>query len=226
MMPKAENLFRKLKVWRQSRPDDGANLSSADPVHTSASAKQPSSTPPPGDPSAVPSPPDVPQCNTSTKNKHLQSNPVPQVAEATTDESNQEATAAFPAISELWDEAYDQLHQDDAFSKRIATYEEILSKSLGKNKIATDRGQRRQEMENIVNLKTKEVEDDKWKARFKGYELRVKDLIKPVLSVIEWSKEFVGQAVQPSPPASIAWAGVCLLLPVCQVLRLVPLGLH
>lgn len=39
-------------------------------------------------------------------------------------------------------------------------------------------------------------------------------VVEPVIGVVEWAKDYVGSALEPSPPASIAWAGVCLLLPV------------
>ena len=69
-------------------------------------------------------------------------------------------------------------------------------------------------MENLVKIKTEELEDSTWKVGFLGHQFAVKDFVEPVVSVVEWGKEYIGSAIEPSPPASIAWAGVCLLLPV------------
>jgi hypothetical protein len=69
-------------------------------------------------------------------------------------------------------------------------------------------------MKALLDQKIKEVEDGTWKIKFKDHEFVIKDLVEPVIGVVEWAKEYIGSALEPSPPASIAWAGVCLLLPV------------
>jgi hypothetical protein len=67
-------------------------------------------------------------------------------------------------------------------------------------------------MKILLDKKIEEVENGTWKLRFKNHELRVKDLVGPVVSIIQWAKDFVGTAPEASLYASIAWAGVCLLL--------------
>jgi hypothetical protein len=115
----------------------------------------------------------------------------------------------FPPISGLWDEGYDRLEQEESTSRLIADYREVLEVTLGAGKLSLEKGRRREQMEEIAKLKRDEVEASKWK-------LKLEAVIEPVVSIIKWSKEFVASALEPSPPASIAWAGVCLLLPVSQ----------
>jgi hypothetical protein len=122
-------------------------------------------------------------------------------------------------IVELWDEAYDELSKKD--KSLVADYETQLSKSLvgavassaiafsGLGKI-----QRCQQMNVLLVQKIQEIDEGKWKLKFKDHELVVKDLVEPVVGVIDWAKDFVGTALEPSPYGSIAWAGVCVLLPV------------
>ena len=69
-------------------------------------------------------------------------------------------------------------------------------------------------MKALLDQKIKAIEEGKWKMKFKDNEFAVMDLVEPVVKVIGWAKEFVGSAIEPLPPGSIAWAGVCLLLPV------------
>ena len=130
------------------------------------------------------------------------------------DRSNEDVDRALSSISELWDEAYEQLGQDENTSELITDYEKVLSEAIGTDVVATQRGQRRQQMETLVKIKMKELEDGTWKVGFLGHKFALKDFVEPVISVVEWSKEYIGGAVESSPPASIAWAGVCLLLPV------------
>jgi hypothetical protein len=79
-------------------------------------------------------------------------------------------------------------------------------------------------MKAILDQKIEEIEDAKWKVQFKDHEFVVKDLVEPVVAVLAWAQDFVGSALEPSPPGSIAWAGVCLLLPVSAVSTIIPRG--
>jgi len=69
-------------------------------------------------------------------------------------------------------------------------------------------------MKTIITNKTKELESNQWKLKFKDHEFLVKDLVEPVVGIVEWAKDYVGTALTASPPASLAWGGVCLLLPL------------
>lgn len=132
-------------------------------------------------------------------------------------------------ISELWDEAYEELRKKDR--SLIESYEKELFKGI--SGVAMLAGQvsagfsgigtieRRQQIKLIIDRKIKEAEDGTWKLKFKDHELVVKDLIEPVVGVVDWAKNYVGTALEASPAGSIAWTGVCLLLPVsmAEVIR-------
>ena len=126
-------------------------------------------------------------------------------------------------IVELWDEAYEELSKKD--KSLVADYEAQLSESLvgavalagQTSEIAfsgLEKIQRCQQMKVLLDQKIKEISEGKWKLKFKDHELAVKDLVEPVVGVIDWAKDFVGTALKLSPYGSIAWAGVCVLLPV------------
>jgi hypothetical protein len=68
--------------------------------------------------------------------------------------------------------------------------------------------------ESSISTEDKEIDEGEWKLKFKDHELAVKDLVEPVVGVVEWAKDYVGTALGPSPYGSLAWAGVCVLLPV------------
>lgn len=44
---------------------------------------------------------------------------------------------------------------------------------------------------------------------------RADKILGKTVEIVGLAKEFVGSAVSAVPPAAVAWAGVCLLLPVC-----------
>lgn len=72
-------------------------------------------------------------------------------------------------------------------------------------------------MENILRNKMKEVNDNAWKIRFGTSEVQFKDVADNILGVINWANEYITNALKPNPCASMAWAGVSLLLPVSQL---------
>jgi N-terminal domain of NWD NACHT-NTPase len=125
-------------------------------------------------------------------------------------------------IAELWDEAFNELRDDS--ESLVKEFDVILSKTVaggiatGQVPVVAFSGlgkvQRRQQMEILLKQKIKDVEEGSWKLRFKDHQFLVTDLVKPVVAVIEWAKEYVGSALETSPYGSLAWAGVCLLLPV------------
>lgn len=71
------------------------------------------------------------------------------------------------------------------------------------------------QMVQFIQLTTDDNEAKVWKGNFLGHELAVKDMVRPVIGIVEWAKDYVGSAVESSAVGSAAWAGICLLLPVC-----------
>lgn len=79
------------------------------------------------------------------------------------------------------------------------------------------RVQRREQMGVLVKQKLQQDEEGKWRIPLGDDRIAIRDLTAHVVSVVDWGKEFVSAALESSPYGSIAWAGVCLLLPVSML---------
>ncbi|MCJ1310665.1 hypothetical protein MMC25_004331 [Agyrium rufum] len=104
-----------------------------------------------------------------------------------TDQHKHVATPAVPSISVLWDEAYDSLQVKE--SKLMERHEKQIntdSTTLISTSIA------------LAGLGR----------------IAVRDLAKPVVGIVDWAQDYVGSALESSPYGSLAWAGICLLLPL------------
>lgn len=121
-------------------------------------------------------------------------------------------------IAELWNNAYEQLREKEF--KLIEKYEaEIsfhVSTMVGSSVAISGLGKvrRRVQMEVLVKKKLEEDENGKWRIPLGHDHMAIRDLAGYVVSIVDWGKDFVGTALESSPYGSIAWAGVCLLLPV------------
>ncbi|CZR66406.1 uncharacterized protein PAC_16307 [Phialocephala subalpina] len=125
-------------------------------------------------------------------------------------ESKEDEKLDLPPISDLWDEAYRKLP-----NRLVKDYEQMLKDASGGGQMPTETGQRRDQMQKLAEGRRNEIESGQWKIPLiGGHEFAVRDLIGPVVSITTWAKDYVGDAVSSSPPASIVWAGVCLLLPL------------
>ena len=124
------------------------------------------------------------------------------------------------SITELWNVAYEELKVNEP--KLIAEYEQCLSYNITDTLGATvalsglAKVRRREQMEMLVKRKVEGDEKGQWKVPFGDDRIAIRDLAKPIVSVVSWAQEYVGDALEASPYGSLAWAGVCLLLPVSR----------
>jgi len=58
------------------------------------------------------------------------------------------------------------------------------------------------------------MEEKKIKYTIAGHEFVLQDQIAQTAGLVQGMKDFVGTAVAASPLASLAWAGVCVILPI------------
>ena len=58
------------------------------------------------------------------------------------------------------------------------------------------------------------MDEKKMKCTVAGYEFDVEESIAKAAKVVQGVKSFVDEAVKASPEASLAWAGVCVILPI------------
>ena len=126
------------------------------------------------------------------------------------------------SISELWNQAYEALRETDP--KLVLRYEECLSSTMSTmvGMTVTFSGigklQRQQQMEALLRKKIEEDKERNWSIPFGNDRIAVRDLAEPVVGIIDWVQGFVADALKSSPYGSIAWAGVCLLLPVSNLI--------
>ncbi|EQB58404.1 hypothetical protein CGLO_01352 [Colletotrichum gloeosporioides Cg-14] len=135
----------------------------------------------------------------------------------TKDGATQEAALTLKGIDEhireLWDLAYETLRDED--ERLIQDFEEKIKGDLGGSlsKTMGTRVAQRDWMNAVLTRKMEKVNKDSWKWKFGSSEVLLKDVVKPVLAVVSWANDFISKAVSASPSASLAWAGVSLLLP-------------
>lgn len=141
-----------------------------------------------------------------------------------------EAVVTAP-IAELWGEAWEELRRKDA--ALVADYEEYINdvvlvsaKSLAVMSTMTvtqpssrsfsslGAGQRGHTMKVLLEERITELDEERWKLKLGENQFAVKDLVEPVVGLINWSKDYIDSAVEASAYASVAWAGVSLMLPV------------
>lgn len=122
-------------------------------------------------------------------------------------------------IRELWNVAYEKLREEDG--ALIKNYESKLQGdiiaglglTIGSNASLRDR------MQTILKHKMEEINQHTWKLRFSSSEIEVRDLVHPVLEVVNFVNEYITGAVSANPFASIAWTGISILLPVSCTLH-------
>lgn len=66
----------------------------------------------------------------------------------------------------------------------------------------------------VLDKKMTEVKDNKWRLRFHDHEVLVEDLAEPIINMIDMADKYVSDAASTNPYASIAWAGIGLIMPV------------
>jgi hypothetical protein len=123
-------------------------------------------------------------------------------------------------IRELWNTVYEKLRAEE--EALVRDYETKLSRDLGAGLGSMLGGKvmsRREQMEGILQRKMDQINRETWKLRFGSNEYLVKDLAEPALGAINRVNEYISGALAANPYASIAWAGVSLLLPVSKTAK-------
>lgn len=164
--------------------------------------------------------------NTATLNFTPNSEPTlvlnPQIISKT--EQSEKAPCTKPSslcpISELWNQAYEDLKVKE--EKLMKDYESVLSIDVGTafglasdiflpNSVKTTR---KDQMERVLKKKVAMMKDNELRLRFNGKDIPFRDLAKPVLDIVNSANSYITNALSTNPYASIAWAGVGLILPV------------
>ncbi|KAH6654092.1 hypothetical protein BKA67DRAFT_269741 [Truncatella angustata] len=134
----------------------------------------------------------------------------------------------------LWNRAYEALQSED--EQLVNRYEKLLSRQLpergtsiimsqnmpqqkedlnyAENQINAEPDERRNQLIEILDQGLKQADEGRIKYTIFGREFDLKDQMAQATKVIQDFKSLVGEAVKVSPEASLAWAGVCVFLPL------------
>jgi N-terminal domain of NWD NACHT-NTPase len=158
------------------------------------------------------------QHNLSQRGRGTADAPQPAVA-GTGGASEPKKKPVVRPIAELWDEAFEKLKNDE--KDLVQDYQRVLNRDKSLKSVVAStcfltglEVPTQIQMQNLLQSKIDDVKSKEWKLNFKGHELAVKQLVEPVTSIVEWAQDYVGQALEASVYGSLAWSGVCLLLPV------------
>ncbi|UKZ69020.1 uncharacterized protein TrAtP1_010036 [Trichoderma atroviride] len=115
-------------------------------------------------------------------------------------------------IAELWNSAYEKLRKEN--KQLIDEYETKLqeSASAASDPIPNTKGDREKWMSLVLRQKMEQIQKDAWKFMFLGSEVRPAETVECVLRVIKMVNDSITATVVPSPYASLAWAGINVLL--------------
>ena len=132
----------------------------------------------------------------------------------------------------LWDRAYDSLRTQDR--QLVEDYEKLLSAELNStdepslsdaasSTTVTGTGTgtgigihrpRHEHLNLIIDRSLHQLDDKKTKYTIAGHEFVVRDHISRAADLVLWAREWIAVAVKASPEASIAWAGISIILPL------------
>lgn len=124
----------------------------------------------------------------------------------------------------LWNEAYERLRQEN--SKLVDTYEKDLlaSSSPELQKSGAESGadppagtggkNREEQLQNLVKGRLDSMQKARLKVTVGGEEIIVKDQVCKVIRTIISRRDIIGAAISTEPHASLAWAGILIILPL------------
>ncbi|KAF5558512.1 ankyrin repeat [Fusarium napiforme] len=117
------------------------------------------------------------------------------------------------SIRQLWAVAYQSLRDEE--NSPVQVFEDQIRRNLpdiADRMILQESA--KDWMNRVVQKQMNQVKRDTVKLRFGNFEVEAQEVVKSVLAVVDWSKDYVSKALSSNPTASIAWGGVTLLLPL------------
>ncbi|EXL66943.1 hypothetical protein FOPG_16910 [Fusarium oxysporum f. sp. conglutinans race 2 54008] len=124
----------------------------------------------------------------------------------------------------LWDRAYEGLRHKD--EQLVDKYEELLSRELPPRTSTqrlektneqidnTNLENRQEQLKTIIGNGLRRMDEGKTKYIIFGHEFVPRDQIAQAARFVQGMRTLVDEAVKVSPEASLAWAGVCTILPI------------
>lgn len=130
------------------------------------------------------------------------------------------ATPADETPEDLWDRAYTALREREDLKNLTDTYENVLMENLQGEGSSTctfadlNASDREEQMSALVQKKVDHMEQAQSKLRLGNKVIKLRPQVDRVVKVVIYAKDFVTSAVSADPHAALAWAGVCVFLPV------------
>ncbi|KAK6449599.1 hypothetical protein FP744_10005849 [Trichoderma asperellum] len=117
-------------------------------------------------------------------------------------------------IHELWNLAYEKLRQED--TKLIQEYESKIQEDLtaGFSLILAPNINARERMEIVLRNKMDKVKRDAWRLKFGNSDIQISAILPIFSSIASRANEHISNALTANPPASLAWGGISVLLPL------------
>jgi hypothetical protein len=119
----------------------------------------------------------------------------------------------------LWERAYWTLFYEN--ENLVTTYQEVLvSTSKTKDAATTDLGDepggfvRQVRVADLIQEQLVVAENHKWRLHLGDKSVEVRTQVEKLVKVVVLVKDVVALAVHMTPYGALAWAGVCILLPV------------
>jgi hypothetical protein len=122
--------------------------------------------------------------------------------------------ATSSGADNLWVRAEQTLSNDERKRKIFQAYLEILKSELGSELKPSGTADRQKQLCQLLDAKTQELKDKKWKVRFGDHNLEVRDLLAGAFKNVLIANHLINSAAIASPPAAIACAGVTVVLTV------------
>lgn len=115
---------------------------------------------------------------------------------------------------DLWDEAYEAFR--GANRKLAERYEEsVMEIDQEDTRLAPVGSLARQEqLSAIITKRLDSIEKDQYGFTVAGRRVELHEQLDRIVRIVMFAKDFVSSAMSTEPHAALAWAGVCVLLPV------------
>jgi N-terminal domain of NWD NACHT-NTPase len=123
-------------------------------------------------------------------------------------------TATCCEPTDLWERAEQILSNDQGKREILQAYFEILESELGSGLKARGTADRQEQLCELLDAKTKELEKKKWMLQFGEYNVDFRIPLTRAFKSVLLVKDIVNSAAIASPPAAIACAGVTIILTV------------
>ena len=124
---------------------------------------------------------------------------------------------------DLWDRAYGLLLEKESSKDLLENYERVLLSELhdeqpsAQTSIRLAGFDKEGQMLKLMAKKINAVEKARWYVKVGEETVDIKAQVDRIVKAVLYAKDFVSNAASSDPHVALAWAGVCMLLPVCLI---------